>query len=75
VAASAGLAWRPTASAPGLAEQCESMLDRVADAVKQHLDTAALRRLIENGSPPGLPFVPPGAPSTTGTAPRPDDGR
>jgi adenosylcobyric acid synthase len=75
VAAGAGLAWRPTASAPGFAQQREGMLDRLADAVEGHLDTTALLRLIENGSPPGLPFVPPGAPPVTGTAPRPDGDR
>ncbi len=40
----------------------EQRLDRLADAVEEHLDTAALLDLIEHGPPPGLPFVPPGAP-------------
>lgn len=36
-------------------------LDVLADLVAEHLDTAALTRLIEHGSPPGLPLLPPGA--------------
>ncbi|WP_329460404.1 cobyric acid synthase [Streptomyces sp. NBC_01497] len=40
----------------------EAQLDRLADLVEEHADTAALLRLIETGAPPGLPFVPPGAP-------------
>jgi adenosylcobyric acid synthase len=39
------------------------MIDRLADAVDAHLDTAALLRLIEHGAPADLPFVPPGAPA------------
>jgi adenosylcobyric acid synthase len=41
----------------------ERALDALGDLVEEHLDTDALWRLIENGPPPGLPFVPPGAPS------------
>jgi adenosylcobyric acid synthase len=37
-------------------------LDALGDLVAEHLDTEALLRLIEHGPPPGLPFVPPGAP-------------
>ena len=37
-------------------------LDLLGDVVEEHLDTAALRRLVEGGPPSGLPFVPPGAP-------------
>jgi adenosylcobyric acid synthase len=40
----------------------ERRLDTLADLVAGHLDTGALLRLIEHGPPPGLPFVPPGAP-------------
>jgi adenosylcobyric acid synthase len=40
----------------------EARLDRLADAVEAHLDTAAILRLVESGATPGLPFVPPGAP-------------
>jgi adenosylcobyric acid synthase len=38
----------------------ERTLDLLGDLVEAHLDTDALWRLIENGPPPGLPFVPPG---------------
>jgi adenosylcobyric acid synthase len=38
------------------------VLDLLGDLVEEHLDTAGLRRLIESGPPPGLPFLPPGAP-------------
>jgi adenosylcobyric acid synthase len=40
----------------------EAQADRLADLVEAHLDTAALLRLIEDGAPAGLPFLPPGAP-------------
>ncbi|WP_432950445.1 cobyric acid synthase [Kribbella sp. CA-253562] len=40
----------------------EDRLDRLADAIDEHLDTGALLTLIEKGAPAGLPFVPPGAP-------------
>jgi adenosylcobyric acid synthase len=35
--------------------------DRLADALAEHLDTAALWRLIEGGPTPGLALLPPGA--------------
>jgi adenosylcobyric acid synthase len=35
-------------------------LDRLADLIAAHADTAALARLIEQGPPRGLPLVPPG---------------
>ena len=34
----------------------------LGDLIEEHVDTAALLRLIEDGVPSGLPFVPPGAP-------------
>ncbi|MGW5670111.1 cobyric acid synthase [Micromonospora sp. NPDC003776] len=40
----------------------ERTLDLLGDLVEEHLDTEALWRLVESGPPPGLPFVPPGAP-------------
>ena len=40
----------------------ERQLDALGDLIGQHLDTRALLRLIEGGAPPGLPFIPPGAP-------------
>jgi adenosylcobyric acid synthase len=52
------------AVAPGtrFADVREHALDVLGDLVEEHLDTDALLRLIESGPPPGLPFVPPGAP-------------
>jgi adenosylcobyric acid synthase len=41
----------------------ERTLDLLGDLVEEHLDTDALWRLIEQGPPAGLPFVPPGAPA------------
>ncbi|HEY1177903.1 MAG TPA: cobyric acid synthase, partial [Phytomonospora sp.] len=40
----------------------EGMLDLLGDLVEEHLDTAALLRVIADGAPAGLPFLPPGAP-------------
>ncbi|MER5886361.1 cobyric acid synthase [Streptomyces sp. NPDC001941] len=40
----------------------EEQLDRLGDLIEEHADTDALLRLIEDGVPAGLPFVPPGAP-------------
>jgi adenosylcobyric acid synthase len=40
----------------------EAQLDRLADLVDRHIDTAAVLRLIEGGAPAGLPFLAPGAP-------------
>ena len=54
---------RRTASGVSFAAVRERHLDALGDLVEQHLDTAALLRLIEHGAPAGLPFVPPGAPS------------
>ena len=48
--------------APSFASLRNDMLDRLADAVEQHLDTNSLLDMIGHGAPPGLPFVPPGAP-------------
>jgi adenosylcobyric acid synthase len=44
----------------------EEQLDRLGDLVEEHVDTGALLRLIEEGVPDGLPFVPPGAPRAPG---------
>jgi adenosylcobyric acid synthase len=41
----------------------ERALELLGDLVEEHLDTAALWRLIEQGPPAGLPFLPPGAPT------------
>ncbi|MFF4405369.1 cobyric acid synthase [Streptomyces sp. NPDC001404] len=40
----------------------EEQLDRLGDLIEQHADTDALLRLIEDGAPVGVPFIPPGAP-------------
>lgn len=42
----------------------ERTLDILGDLVEEHLDTDALWRLVETGAPAGLPFIPPGAPTT-----------
>ena len=41
----------------------EQRLDALGDLVAEHLDIDALLRLIEEGAPPGLAFIPPGAPA------------
>jgi adenosylcobyric acid synthase len=46
VASQAGVRWRAAAGAPGFAARRELMLDRLADAVDQALDTAALAAII-----------------------------
>jgi len=46
VARLAGVRWSPDPVAPGFAARRELMLDRLADAVQAHLDTAALARII-----------------------------
>ncbi len=40
----------------------EGQLDLLADLVEKHLDTGALRELLAEGAPGGLPVLPPGAP-------------
>jgi adenosylcobyric acid synthase len=59
VAARAGRDFRP---APGVcfAALREAQLDLLGDLVADHLDTAAVTRLIEAGAPSGLPVLPPG---------------
>ena len=37
----------------------QARLDTLGDLVAEHLDTEALRRLIERGPPSGLPVIPP----------------
>ncbi|WP_406212252.1 cobyric acid synthase [Streptomyces decoyicus] len=61
VAADAGRAFVP-APDTSFATLREEQLDRLGDLIEEHADTAALLRLIEEGVPEGLPFVPPGAP-------------
>ncbi|MFC0038752.1 cobyric acid synthase [Actinomadura rayongensis] len=42
----------------------EKTLDKLGDLIADHLDTTALRSLIEEGAPKGLKIVPPGGPVT-----------
>jgi len=58
VAALTGRDFRP---APGIrfGELRQAQLDLLGDLVADHLDTAAVCRLIETGAPAGLPLVPP----------------
>ena len=46
VASQAGVRWRADPSAPGFASRREAMLDRLADAIDEHLDTGALKRIV-----------------------------
>ncbi|WP_410596785.1 cobyric acid synthase [Amycolatopsis sp. lyj-23] len=61
-ATQAGATWTPAPGAPGFGELREEMLDKLADAVDEHLDTALLETLLDQGAPVDLPFAPPGAP-------------
>jgi adenosylcobyric acid synthase len=61
VAGQAGVRWQAAADAPSFRTLRSDMLDRLADAVEQHLDTGRLLGLIDRGCGP-VPFVPPGAP-------------
>jgi len=65
VAAVAGRDFTP-ADGVEVAAVRAARLDALADLVADHLDTAALDRLITAGPPAGLPFVPPGAPRAPG---------
>ena len=58
----ARLAGRNFAPAPdtSFAAARQAQFDALADAVEEHLDTAALLRLIEHGPTPGLPALRPG---------------
>jgi adenosylcobyric acid synthase len=60
VATATGRDWRPGTVA--FEDVRQARLDALGDLVADHLDTAAVRRLLEGGAPAGLPFVPPGAP-------------
>ncbi len=57
----AALAGRDFTVAPdtSFAAARQARLDTLADLVAEHLDTAAVSRLIEDGGPAGLPVVPP----------------
>ncbi|WP_190023808.1 cobyric acid synthase [Streptomyces hiroshimensis] len=62
VAEAAGRAFVP-APDTSFAALREEQLDRLGDLIEEHADTDALLRLIEDGVPPGVPFIPPGAPA------------
>ena len=64
VAAATGRDWAPGSLSFEAVRQAR--LDALGDLVADHLDTAAVLRLLEGGAPPGLPFVPPGAPPLPG---------
>jgi adenosylcobyric acid synthase len=57
----AALAGRDFTAAPDtdFAAARQARLDVLGDLVAEHLDTAALDRLISDGPPPGLPVIPP----------------
>jgi len=61
VATAAGRDWTPGERA--FEDVRQARLDALGDLVADHLDTAAVVRLLEGGAPAGLPFVPPGAPA------------
>ncbi|MEY9858154.1 adenosylcobyric acid synthase [Catenulispora sp. GAS73] len=60
VAAACGLRYEPDPTISFAAER-EKQLDRLGDAVEEHLDTDRLWRLIEGGPTAGLPLLAPGA--------------
>jgi adenosylcobyric acid synthase len=68
VAAEAGRAV-PASDAVSFADVREARLDALGDLVADHLDTQALTRLIDDGPPAGLPFVPPGPPVVPSSQP------
>jgi adenosylcobyric acid synthase len=62
VAAEAGRSFVPSGEVR-FADVRQARLDVLGDLVADHLDPSALLRLIDGGTPAGLPFVPPGGPS------------
>ena len=59
----AGLTGKPAPDGTvSFAALRKERLERLADAIDEHLDTDALLALIERGAPAGIPFIPPGAP-------------
>ncbi|ADP78560.1 cobyric acid synthase [Pseudofrankia inefficax] len=62
VAARVGSPWQPRGEVSFAAVR-ERRLDVLGDLVAEHLDTDALLRLLADGPPAGLPFIPPGAPT------------
>ncbi len=62
VATLSGSPWTPDGQVSFAAVR-ERRLDVLGDLVAEHLDTTALTRLITDGPTPGLPVLPPGAPT------------
>ncbi len=60
VATRAGRSFTPAATC--FADVRQRRLDALGDLIADHLDTAAVRALLNSGPPSTLPFVPPGAP-------------
>ncbi len=58
VASERGLHW--VAGGEPFAARREAQVERLGDLVAENVDREALLRLIENGAPSDLPFVPPG---------------
>ncbi|WP_214109813.1 cobyric acid synthase [Acrocarpospora catenulata] len=58
----ATIAGRPYTPIPGISfsGMRESRLDALGDLIGQHMNTEALLHLIESGTPPNLPLIPPG---------------
>ncbi len=46
VASQAGVGWRADVGAPGFAARREMMLERLADAIGENLDTSALAAIV-----------------------------
>ena len=61
VAALTGRRWLP--GTESFEDVRQRRLDALGDLVASYLDTDAVVRLLEGGATPGLPFVPPGAPT------------
>jgi len=60
VASLTGRSWEPGTAL--FEDVRQARLDVLGDLVADHLDTDAVVRLLSDGAPAGLPFVPPGAP-------------
>jgi adenosylcobyric acid synthase len=73
VAERRGLEWVP--GDRSFAAVRAERLDQLGDLIAEHADTSALERLIEQGAPPGLAFVPPGGPGGSRARPGPGHQR
>ncbi len=67
VASFAGRNFKP-APDTDFAALRQASLDTLGDLVADHLDTDAICRLIEGGSPRGLPILPPAGPASRGSS-------